>query len=92
MVVLITGVSPGGLGAETARVLASQGANLLICTGRTEAKVQKVFKSILSETPSANLRFISLDLASLESCKAASKEVLGYLEPLDILIGNAGTM
>lgn len=55
--------------------------------------MEQVFDlTIHSETPSANLRFLSLDLSSLESCKKAADEVLGYPEALDILIANAGTM
>lgn len=34
ILVLVTGTSPGGLGAETARVVAKYGANLVILAGR----------------------------------------------------------
>lgn len=89
---LITGCSPRGLGSELARILAAFGAGLIVCTGRTESKVRKVFSEILEETPDANLRFLSLDLTSLESCRAAAKEVLDYEEHLDILVANSGIM
>jgi len=92
LTVLITGVSPGGLGFEVARILAAYGAGLIVCTGRTESKVKQVFSTIIAESPKANLRFLSLDLASLESCKAASEEVLSYKEPIHVLIGNSGIM
>ncbi|KAM0751051.1 NAD(P)-binding protein [Meredithblackwellia eburnea MCA 4105] len=91
-VVLITGCSPNGLGAETARVVAHFGAKLVIMAGRDEAKLKQTQQDILKETPEAKLRLLLIDLASLASVRAAAKEVNSYPETIDVLINNAGIM
>ncbi|CAO3678944.1 unnamed protein product [Umbelopsis vinacea] len=90
--VLITGCTWGGLGAEAARVIAKNGAGLVILAGRKQEALDDTIKKIKDETPSANLRSLILDLASLESVKKAAAEVNAYAEPIDVLINNAAIM
>jgi len=90
--VLITGVSPKSLGSEVARVIAKVGAGLVIIAGRSRAKLEQTEKDIKSETPSANIRILILDLDSLAAVRAAADEVLAYPEPLHVLFNNAGIM
>ncbi|SCV70795.1 BQ2448_3557 [Microbotryum intermedium] len=91
-VVLITGGSPGGLGAEAARVIALHEPKLIILAGRSKANIDRAMKEIQSETPSAPLRPLLIDLACLSNVREASKEVLAYEETIDVLINNAGIM
>jgi len=91
--VLITGISPKSLGAETARVIAKfNGAGIVILAGRSRANLEQTEKDIKSETPGANLRLLILDLDSFAAVRKAADEVLAYPEPLHVLINNAGVM
>lgn len=90
--VLVTGCTLGGLGAEAARVIAKNGAALVILSGRNKSKIQATIKSIKEETPGANLRPLVMDLASLESVRKAATEVNAYPEHIDVLINNAAIM
>ncbi|GAB5587120.1 hypothetical protein Unana1_02020 [Umbelopsis nana] len=90
--VLVTGCTWGGLGGEAARVIAKYDAGLVIVAGRKQEALDDTIGKIKAETPSANLRSLILDLASLESCKKAATEVNAYAEPIDVLINNAAIM
>ncbi|ORX64168.1 NAD(P)-binding protein [Basidiobolus meristosporus CBS 931.73] len=90
--VLITGATWGGLGAEAARVIAKYGAKLVIVAGRRQSSLDETIGKIKQETPSANLRSLVIDLASLDSVRDAAKEVNEYTEPIDVLINNAAIM
>ena len=76
-VVLITG-GASGIGAATARLAASDGANVLVCDV-DETHGRKVANEV-------NGHFISLDVTSADSWQAATKD----LDRLDIAILNAG--
>ncbi|KAK7063363.1 short-chain dehydrogenase/reductase family protein [Favolaschia claudopus] len=85
--VLITGTSIGGIGFETARVLAKY-ASLVIITGHNAERLKLSEEAIKKETPTANIRTLLLDLSSLESIRTAAAE-LNDLEALHVLIHNA---
>ena len=87
--VLVTGANTG-IGYETARVLAERGARVLLGC-RDEDKAQLAMATILDKAPGADLKWVALDLASLESIGAAAENVATQ-EKLDILINNAGVM
>ena len=90
---MITGVSPNGLGAELAQILAAHSPSLLILAGRSQTKVQAAMNQISQAFPSVPIRFLSLDVSSLASVRSAAAEVNAYLEPhIDVLINNAGVM
>ncbi|KAK7038608.1 hypothetical protein R3P38DRAFT_3182697 [Favolaschia claudopus] len=85
--VLITGTSMGGIGFETARVLAKY-ARLVIITGHNAERLQLSENAIKKESPTANIRTVLLDLASLASIRKAAAE-LSELDGLHVLIHNA---
>jgi NAD(P)-dependent dehydrogenase (short-subunit alcohol dehydrogenase family) len=85
---LVTGVSTGGLGFHTALELARAGAHVVLA-GRTPDKVAESEKEILEQVPAASLERLIVDLASLESVRAAAA---AYADPLDLLVNNAGIM
>jgi NAD(P)-dependent dehydrogenase (short-subunit alcohol dehydrogenase family) len=87
---LVTGAN-GGLGLETARALAAHGARVLMAV-RDQEKARAAESGIRTETPDAQLELIPLDLASLESVRAAAARVLEVHNRLDLLINNAGVM
>lgn len=90
-VVLITGVSWGGLGAEVARVISKHGPKLLILAGRRQESIDETIAKIRAES-SVDMRSLILDLASLESVRNAATQVNSYDENIDVLINNAAIM
>ena len=88
--VLITGAS-GGLGAETARALASVGANVTLAARDIE-KAESVAASIRDSGVAGNIQVTALELTSLDNVRDCAKRFLAENEVLDILINNAGLM
>lgn len=91
-VILITGGSPGGLGATAALAIAPHGPALLILTGRNRTLLEETEKAIQDKTPNAKTRLLMFDLASLKSVREASAKANNYPENIDVLINNAGIM
>ncbi|KAG6504339.1 hypothetical protein ZIOFF_036671 [Zingiber officinale] len=90
LTVIITGGS-SGIGAETARVLAQRGAQVIIGARNLEA-ANAVKQNILESTPSARIDIIQIELSSLKSVRAFADKFLAMDLPLNILINNAGVM
>lgn len=88
--VLVTGAS-AGLGVETSRVLAAAGA-LVIMAARNIAKVELAAETIRSQHPQAQLEFVEVDLADLDSVRRCGAQLLERFSVIDILINNAGIM
>ena len=87
---LITGGS-SGLGAETARALASKGAAVVI-TARNMAKGEGVAAAIRRNTNNANVFAERLELGSIGNIRALADRLLVRHPRLDLLINNAGVM
>jgi short-subunit dehydrogenase len=73
--VLITGVSAGSLGLDTAQAIARQQPALLVLAGRSISKLRDSEAAIRKVTPTASLKLLVVDLASFESIRKAAKEV-----------------
>ncbi len=86
---VVTGT--GGLGYETALVLAQHGARVILA-GRNEGKGREAIRRIAALAPEASVRFELLDLADLASVAAFSNRLLAQDRPIDLLINNAGVM
>ena len=82
-VALITG-GTSGIGAETARLFASEGAKVLI-VGRSEEKGQA-----LAEDLGENVIYEMADITKEEDIKSSVKATLKHFNQLDILFNNAG--
>ena len=89
---MITGVSPGGLGAEAARAISLGQPRLLILAGRNTSKVQETEKAINATSPQVLAKCLKLDLSSQKQIREAAAKVNGYKEPIDCLINNAAIM
>ena len=89
---MITGVSPGGLGAETARAICRQQPALVILAGRNLSKSRQTEGRIKHEVLTANIRLLELDLGAQASVRKAAEEVNSYEGAIDCLINNAGIM
>ena len=89
-VAVVTGAS-GGLGAETARALASRGCAVTLAA-RDVARAEKVAAEIRSAHPHASLDVGTLELAKPASVRAFAKAWRAAHGPLHLLILNAGVM
>jgi len=89
-VAVVTGAN-GGLGLETARELARNGA-LVVMGVRDLEKAENARTSIMNEIPQAQLEVKSLDLASLSSIAAFVVDLSASRSEIDLLINNAGVM
>ena len=90
--VLITGPSEGGLGAETARTLAIASPALIILAGRSSAKIKPVVDDIKSAHPNVATKYVHLDLSNQASVEEAAVSISAGVRKIDILINNAAIM
>jgi NAD(P)-dependent dehydrogenase (short-subunit alcohol dehydrogenase family) len=87
---VVTGAS-GGLGLQTARVLAGRGAAVILAC-RDLAKAEQAARHIRAEHAAASVRLVQLDLARLASVREAASEIRATCPRLHLLINNAGVM
>ncbi|RAL11048.1 putative short-chain dehydrogenase/reductase family protein [Aspergillus homomorphus CBS 101889] len=91
-VILVTGGNTG-LGKETIVQLAQHNPARIYLAARNEIKARDAIVSIREQIPSAvDIRYLPLDLGSLESVRAAAELFRADCDRLDTLILNAGTM
>src|ERR1700759_4971696 len=84
---IVTGAT-GGLGFEVALGLAALGAPTILA-GRDEGKGARAVAAIRARHPNAQVRFETLDLASLAAVAGFAARWPG---PLDILVNNGAVM
>lgn len=89
-VAIVTGANVG-LGFETTKALASKDMTVVLAC-RSEKKASAAMASIRSESPSAQLHFLPLDLSDLSSVRKFAEAFLHEFSRLDLLINNAGVM
>lgn len=89
-VVVVTGAN-GGLGLQTAGVLAARGAHVVLAA-RDQAKTARAVERITRTTPDARLSTVPLDLGSLASVGEAAAAILAEVPRVDVLVNNAGVM
>lgn len=87
-VVVITGAS-SGIGEATARVLAEQGAHVVI-GARREDRLKVLASSIRSE--GGSVEYHTLDVTELEEMQTIVELALTRFGRLDVIINNAGVM
>lgn len=90
--VLVTGVSPGGLGAFFAEQIARAQPKLLILAGRSVAKLQATAEVIQKTGTSTKL--LELDLSRLAHVRGSAEKVNTWqdVSVIDVLVNNAGIM
>lgn len=86
--VLITGGN-SGIGLSIAREMARRGARVCLAC-RDQVKAAAAIKSILAETPDADIELYAIDLASFASIKSFATEFLARHPSFDALVNNAG--
>ena len=89
-VAVVTGAN-SGIGFETAAVLARHGAHTVLAC-RDAGRGEDALTRLSAAVPQAAVSVVRLDLASLESIRAAADQILATHDRLDLLINNAGVM
>jgi NAD(P)-dependent dehydrogenase (short-subunit alcohol dehydrogenase family) len=89
-VAIVTGANTG-LGLETARELAAKHATVVLAV-RDLGKGEAARADITAGVPDAEVSVQALDLASLESIRAASADLHERFDAIDLLVNNAGVM
>lgn len=89
-VALVTGANTG-IGFETARALAAQGATVVLAC-RDLGKAEHARDRLRAGLPGADISTLRVDLAALTSVRAAAVEFCDRYPALDLLINNAGLM
>lgn len=92
MLVLVTGPSKDGIGAEVAKTLASANPSQLLLAGRNEEKVAPVIKEIKAANPKVNITYVQCDLSDNASVREAAAQVNSLVDRVHILVNNAGIM
>jgi NAD(P)-dependent dehydrogenase (short-subunit alcohol dehydrogenase family) len=91
-VILVTGVSPGGLGAFFAQAIAKASPKLIILANRDTNKALQTSEEIKKTNPLVDTRTLNLDLTSFSSVREAALKVQQFEEGIDVLVNNAGIM
>ncbi len=86
----ITGAN-SGIGYHTALELARAGAAVILAC-RDSGKAESARTRILADVPGAQVETAALDLARLDSVRAAAEAFLSTGRNLDLLVNNAGVM
>ena len=89
-VAVVTGAN-SGIGFEAAAVLARRGAHTVLAC-RDAGRAEEALTRLSAAVPEATVSVVRLDLASLESIRAAADQILATHDRLDLLINNAGVM
>jgi retinol dehydrogenase 12 len=87
---IVTGAN-SGIGLETARGLAQQGATVIM-TARSVERGEAALSDVRLSTGSSRVSLLHLDLADLASIRAAVETFSAQHGRLDILVNNAGLM
>lgn len=93
-VILVTGVSPNGLGAFFVEHVAIAHPKLLILAGRNPTKSQATSDAVAKANPNVQTRTLQLDLESINQTRKAGATVNGWADVphIDLLVNNAGIM
>ena len=89
-IAIVTG-SNSGIGAETAKRLASLGAEVVMACRSTDQAVE-IRDAIVSATGNSKVHVMRLDLNSFQSVRDFAAEFTKRFDRLDILCNNAGVM
>jgi retinol dehydrogenase 12 len=88
--VLVTGAT-AGIGLETARALAKEGAEVII-VGRNPEKTKAALEELKATSGNPNISALLADLSSMAQVRKLAADFLAKFDRLDVLVNNAGAM
>src|SRR4051812_44783397 len=88
--IVITGAN-SGLGLRSAEALANKGARVLLAC-RNPQKAADALEQVKAKATAAPPEVVALDLADVDSVRAAAADVAGRVDALGALMNNAGVM
>ncbi|KAF8873024.1 hypothetical protein CPB84DRAFT_1818020 [Gymnopilus junonius] len=93
-VIIITGVSPGSLGAYFVQVIAKGRPAWIILAAHDVKKAQQTEAAIAASNPDVKMRILPLDLESLQSVREAAAIIneRSDIPVVDVLVNNAGKL
>ncbi len=93
-VILVTGCSPGGIGALYVTAIAAASPQLIILAGRSTETISPTESAVQQANPSVKTKLLAVDLASFPSVRKAASEVNSWEDVpyIDLLVNNAGIM
>ena len=93
-VILVTGCSPGGIGALYVTAIAPASPAVIILAGRTTESIAPTEKAVQEANPAVKTKLLAVDLASFKSVRRAAEEVNSWedVPHIDLLVNNAGIM
>ncbi len=93
-VVVVTGCSPGGIGALYVTGIAPASPAAIILAGRTRESIAPTERAIQEANPAVKTKLLAVDLGSLKSVRRAAREVNSWADMpyIDVLVNNAGIM
>ncbi|GJN73800.1 hypothetical protein PLICBS_007883 [Purpureocillium lilacinum] len=91
---LVTGPTPGSIGAETAATLATGAPACIILVGRSLSSAQATIDRIKTTDSNVNVKFFEADLSSVEAVRSAADSILASADipVIHAMINNAGIM
>jgi dehydrogenase/reductase SDR family protein 12 len=89
-VVVVTGAA-SGIGLASCRAFAQLGASVR-AVARNEQRADAAVRQIREAAPSAEVRGLACDVASLRELRALAERLNAEEDHLDVLVNNAGTM
>lgn len=87
-VAIVTG-SASGVGAATARLLAAEGANIVVNYSRSEAEAKET--QAACEAAGAQTVLVKGDISEDSACRALARAAIERWGRIDVLVNNAGT-
>ncbi|KAK7743715.1 hypothetical protein SLS62_010494 [Diatrype stigma] len=90
-VILVTGVTPSGIGAGFSLAVAKASPRLIILAGRNPASAKKTAEDIANVNPAVLTRTLTIDLSSFKSVRDAASQVNSWEDVpfIDVLVNNA---
>ncbi|CAH0051355.1 unnamed protein product [Clonostachys solani] len=90
--ILVTGVSPKGLGAAFAEIIAQYGPECIILATRDLSKAEETAQAVKATSPSVRTHSVELDLASLDQVRKAAAKIQSLGEKINVIVNNAAIM
>ena len=88
--IFITGAS-GGIGLQSARGLAGQGANIVM-VGRDRERTSQAVEFVKTQTGNQSVSYLLADLSSIQEVRRLAQEFKDKYQTLDVLLNNAGAI